>query len=81
MPEIEGKPLEKSRGFSDRVVLAADHLGRWPLRGVIHDFALFSGTVPAAFVRGGVFASSRDRFGYSVETRRGDAAAAPWILR
>ena len=33
-------------------MLGADHLGRWPLRGAIHDFALFRGRVPGAFARG-----------------------------
>ena len=50
--ELEDAPLARSRGFGDRVVLGADHLGRWPLRGAIHDFALFRGRVPGAFARG-----------------------------
>ena len=29
--ELEDAPLARSRGFGDRVVLGADHLGRWPL--------------------------------------------------
>ena len=33
-------------------MLGADHLGRWPLRGAIRDFALFRGSVPGAFARG-----------------------------
>ena len=33
-------------------MLGADHLGRWPLRGAIRDFALFRGRVPGAFARG-----------------------------
>ena len=50
--ELEDAPLARSRGFGDRVVLGADHLGRWPLRGAISDFALFRGRVPSAFARG-----------------------------
>ena len=50
--ELEDAPLARSRGFGDRVVLGADHLGRWPLRGAIRDFALFRGRVPSAFARG-----------------------------
>ena len=50
--ELEDAPLARSRGFGDRVVLGADHLGRWPLRGAIRDFALFRGRVPGAFARG-----------------------------
>jgi len=49
--ELEDAPLAQSRGFGDRVVLGADHSGRWLLRGAIHDFALFRGRVPGAFVR------------------------------
>ena len=47
--EVADAALRASRGFSDRIVLGADHQGRWPLNGAIRAFALFRGRVPDAF--------------------------------
>ena len=45
------RPDARSRGRRP-TSLGADHLGPWPLRGAIRDFALFRGRVPGAFARG-----------------------------
>ena len=47
--EVAKARLKSSRGLSDRIVLGADHMGRWPLQGNIRDFALFRGPLPPQF--------------------------------